>query len=141
MSVAVPLTLQNRKKMFTELLVERIENAYIENEDAIKILQSRNVKKAFHYIDPPYPNADQGHYSGYTFEDYEKLLQWCATKCKGNFLLSSYNSDMLNEFIIANGWFKKEINHRIKAPRKSGSIKTEVLISNYATPCGTLRLF
>lgn len=151
MSVAVPATLRHRKNQFTELLVKRIENAYIENDDAVKILQSRNVKKAFHYIDPPYPNADQGHYSGYTFEDYEKLLQWCATKCKGNFLLSSYNSEMLTEFTITNGWFKKEITHRISGsknmnPRKGREAKgkftkTEVLISNYATPCGTLHLF
>jgi DNA adenine methylase len=141
MGTSIPQTLTNRKNEFTDLLVARIENAYIENTDALYILNSRNVQKAFHYLDPPYPNADQGHYAGYGFDEYEKLLKWCADECKGKFLLSSYNSKMLSEFIKVHGWSKKEITHRIKAPRKSGSSKVEVLVSNYSTPCGTLKLF
>ncbi len=141
MSVSVPATLKKRKTDFTELLVARIENAYIENDDAIKILESRNVPSAFHYLDPPYCGSDMGHYSGYTWYDYECLLAWCADNCKGKFLLSNYNSELLTEFIKVHGWYKKEITHRIKAPRKSGSAKVEVLVSNYATPCGTLNLF
>lgn len=108
MSVAVPDTLAKRKEDFTQQLVARIEHAYIENDDAVKVAQSRNVEKAFHYFDPPYPNADQGHYSGralpgggpYGFDEYEKLLTWCAEKCKGKFLLSSYNSEMLLIIVI-----------------------------------------
>lgn len=146
MSTSVPATLQKRKADFTEKLVARIENAYIENEDAIKILKSRNVEQAFHYLDPPYPNADQGHYQGYTFADYEQLLLWCANECKGKFLLSSYNSDMLDSFIAANGWNKKEILLRVGGsrevnPRLNRKDRTEVLVSNYATACGTIELF
>lgn len=146
MSVAVPDTLKKRKENFTELLVERIEHAYIENDDAVKILRSRNVKKAFHYVDPPYPNADQGHYAGYTFEDYENLLSFLAHECKGKFLLSSYNSDMLTDYIQVHGWHKKEITHRVGGsrevnPKLNRKDRTEVLVSNYSTPCGTLKLF
>jgi len=111
MSVAVPDTLAKRKSDFTENLVERIQHAYIENDDAIKILQSRNVKKAFHYLDPPYPNADQGHYKGYTFQDYDQLLYFLGTECKGKFLLSSYNSEMLDHNINIYGWHKKRNYH------------------------------
>lgn len=131
MSVSVPDTLKKRKSEFTEHLVERIEHAYIENEDALKVLNSRNVSSAFHYFDPPYPNADQGHYAGYGWDEYEALLSFCATKMKGRFMLSSYNSEMLDEYIHKYGWLKKQITHRIKAPRKSGEIKTEVLVMNY----------
>lgn len=151
MSVAVPDTLAKRKTEFTEKLVERIQGAYIENDDALKILASRNVENAFHYIDPPYPNADQGHYPGYKWDRYEKLLQWCATDCKGKFLLSSYNSVMLDGYTKIYEWHKKEINHKLSGSKamnarsgreSKGKIqKTEVLISNYATPCGTLSLF
>lgn len=114
----------------TEELVRRIEHAHIECDDALKILNSRNVENAFHYIDPPYPNADQGHYRGYGFGEYENLLAFME-KIKGKFLLSSYNSDLLNQYISKNGWYKKEIIHRIKAPRKSGPVKCEVLVWNY----------
>lgn len=146
MSVAVPDTLAKRKQLFTEALMHRIERAYIENDDAIKILTSRNVAKAFHYLDPPYPNADQGHYSGYGWDQYENLLKWCATECKGKFLLSSYNSEMLEGYQKIYGWHKKEITNKITGlknanPRINRSHRTEVLIRNYKNTCATLSLF
>lgn len=138
----VPDNVRQKKVEFTEILVRRIEHAYIENDNALKILESRNVPKAFHYIDPPYCNADMGHYrASFSWIEYRQLLEWCAYHCKGKFLLSNYNSEMLDAFIRIHGWYKKEIIHRIKAPRKSGNAKIEVLVSNYSTPCGTLKLF
>lgn len=134
--------LVRRKKLIeTNDFNRRIESTIIENVDALKVLRSRNVKKAFHYVDPPYPNTDQGHYKGYTWEDYRDLLTFLATECKGQFLLSSYNSEMLDEYIQTYGWFKTEITHRIQAPRKSGPAKVEVLVRNYASPCNTLQLW
>ncbi|HZV71668.1 MAG TPA: DNA adenine methylase [Saprospiraceae bacterium] len=141
MSVSVPDTLKRRKEQFTELLVSRIEHAYIENEDAIYVLNSRNVDKAFHYLDPPYAGSDQGHYAGYTWEDYAILLNWLESDCLGKFMLSNYNSQVLEEYIIRNGWQKKEITHRIQAPRRSASHKTEVLVWNYTNVCGTQDIF
>ena len=151
MSVSVPDTLAKRKAAFTELLVARIEHAYIENEDALKILRSRNTTNAFHYIDPPYAGADQGHYGGYTWEEYKVLLDFLEQECKGKFMLSNYNSDLLEQYILRNGWFKKEITHKISGKRSLNSragrnasgrdTRTEVLVSNYASPCGTGRLF
>lgn len=145
-SVSVPRTLQARKSAFTERLVARLENAYIESEDAIKVLQSRNRPQAFHYIDPPYFNADQGHYAGYTLDDYIMLLDWLAHFCKGSFMLSSYNSPYLEEYIQRFGWHKTEITRRIGGGRDSMPCKyrdsrVEVLVRNYATPCRTLDLF
>jgi DNA adenine methylase len=146
-SVSVPDTLAKRKKEFTEQLVSRIEHSCIENNDALIILSSRNVEKAFHYLDPPYPDSDQGHYKGYTFDDYEKLLKWCATECKGKFLLSSYNTEMLTGYQQIYGWHKKEITKWIggKATLNSKLNRkdyvTEVLVSNYANTCNTLNLF
>ena len=146
-----PETLKKRKENFTELLVQRIESAYIENDDAVKILRSRNTVQAFHYVDPPYPNSDQGHYAGYTFDDYRLLLEFLANECKGKFLLSSYKSEMLDQFIIQYGWHKKEINLKLsggmqtnaRAGRASRGIthRTELLVSNYKSACGTIGLF
>lgn len=154
MSVAVPDTLAKRKADFTDALVARIEHAYIENDDAIKIAISRNTPKTFHYFDPPYPNADQGHYSGkslpggdkYDWEDYEKLMLFCATECNGKFLLSSYNSEMLQRYVDQYGWRKVEITHKISGlkshnPAKNRWTRTEVLVRNYANVCNTMDLF
>ncbi len=125
-----PDTLRNKKDAFTELLVRRIESAYIENKDALQVLESRNVAHAFHFIDPPYMNADQGHYAGYTEQQFCDLLQWLET-CKGKFLLSNYPSDILQEFIQKNGWHTKVITARRRAPRQRMKAKSEVLIANF----------
>jgi len=140
LSVCVPDTCTKRKMEFTELLVARIEHVYIENEDALHVLHSRNVKNAFHYIDPPYPNTDQGHYGGYGWDQYETLLDFLETTCKGKFLLSSYNSPMLQDYFQRNQWWVQEITHQIKSPRKTGTTKVEVLVRNYANTCQTLQL-
>lgn len=37
---------------------------------------------------------------------------------------------------------RRERSHiRLSAPRKSGKAKIEILVSNYSTACGTLKLF
>lgn len=130
----VPEQMRNKKKRFTDWLVHRLEDASIENNDAKKILLSRNVTKAFHYIDPPYFNADMGHYPGFTENDLTDLLDVCE-QITGNFLLSNYDSEVLNQYVIKNNWFKKEIRQRLKAPKISNRNKVEVLISNYSPTC------
>ena len=129
-NMRTPTLLKNLKEKFTEELVKRIEGVHIECNDALQVLHSRNVENAFHYIDPPYPNTDQGYYRGYGFGEYEALLEYLK-KIKGKFLLSSYNSPILDTYITRNNWNKKEIIHRLKAPRKSGDVKCEVLVWNY----------
>jgi DNA adenine methylase len=128
----VPVQMRNKKKRFTDWLVFRLEDASIENNDANIILRSRNVSKAFHYIDPPYFNADMGHYSGFTENDTIDLFTTCES-LTGRFLLSSYGSEILDHYVVKNGWFKKEIHQRLKAPKISNRNKIEVLVSNYST--------
>jgi len=150
MSVSVPDTLLKRKENFTEAIVHRIEHAYIENDDALKILKSRNVKKAFHYLDPPYINSDQGHYAGYSDNDMIDLLDTAAA-LKGKFLLSNYSGVILDSYILKHGWHKKEISMKISGARslnsrkgreaKGQTYRKEILVSNYSTACGTLKLF
>jgi DNA adenine methylase len=129
-SVSPPETLIRKKKRFTEHLVSRIENAHIENKDAITILNNRNVKDAFHYIDPPYMNANQGHYAGYNESAFIKLLTWLE-QCKGKFLLSNYSSPVLTEFIEKNSWKSSEHTFRNKGVRKQDKSKLEIIVWNY----------
>lgn len=133
-----PQVMVNNKKAFTKLLQHRIEGCSIENKDALEVLISRNVADAFHYLDPPYPGADQGHYRGYTWEEYHALLTLCET-LKGRFMLSNYNSPMLDEFIQRNGWWKKEYKINNKGMRRNDAAKVEVLVCNYV-PTGVQEL-
>lgn len=140
-STIITQTLISKKRSFLEELATRIESTYIENTPTMKMLNSRNTPTAFHYLDTPYHNADMGHYQGWTEADLKQLLNWCATECNGKFLLSNYNSEILTQFIDANGWNKKEITHRLKVPRKSGAEKIEVLVYNYPDPVKIKTLF
>ncbi len=133
-SILPPQIMKNMKREFTEQLIVRIEETHIECKDAIEVLISRNVKKAFHYIDPPYANADQGHYHGFNFSDLDKVLQQCE-QLEGKFLLSNYNSEMLDAYIGKNNWWKKEFQINNKGMRRNDKNKVEVLVANYV-PAG-----
>jgi len=61
---------QNKKLRFDSSIAERLENTQIENNDALKVITSRDAVDAFHYVDPPYINSNQGHYEGYTVIRY-----------------------------------------------------------------------
>lgn len=132
--------MQNKKAEFTEQLALRIEKTTIENRDAIWILNSRNTHKAFHYVDPPYPGADQGHYKGYTWEDFEKLLNTLET-IKGKWMLSNYDSPLLQEYIKKNKWTVESFEKPLLAARGNNlRIKNELLVRNYINVCGTIEM-
>ena len=125
---------QNKKLAFDTSIAKRLENAQIENNDACKVILSRDTEDAFHYVDPPYIDSDQGMYGGYTREHYRELLE-TLTKVKGKFLLSSYPSDLLEEYTERYGWHTKTFEKPLsaaKANNKPRKRKIEVLTADYA---------
>jgi DNA adenine methylase len=126
---------QKKKISFTDDIVKRLENTQIESHDACQVIKSRDAEDAFHYVDPPYINSNQGHYDGYTEADYQKLLN-TLSNIKGKFLLSSYPSEILQEYIEKNNWYIKSFDKPLSAKKvQAGETrprKTEVLVANYA---------
>jgi len=124
----------NKKLQFTPEIAKRLENTQIENNDALKVIQSRDTENSFHYVDPPYINSNQGHYGGYSEADYRNLLD-TLSKVKGKFLLSSYPSEILDEYIHKNGWYSIRMEKPLSAQKavagKPRGRKTEVLTANY----------
>ncbi|MDR3356026.1 MAG: DNA adenine methylase [Spirochaetaceae bacterium] len=124
--------LDNKRAGFTIDYAIRLQRAQIECCDALRIIQSRDVADAFFYIDPPYVGADQGHYDGYTQEDFDALLKLLES-LQGKFLLSSFRNEALRDCTKRNGWYSLEFSmdssmtHCGKNPRK----KVEVLTANY----------
>ena len=125
---------RNKKLLFNEDMYKRLENAQIENNEACKVILSRDTEDAFHYCDPPYIDSNQGHYGGYSESDYRKLLD-TLTVVKGKFLLSSYPSKILKEYSKANGWYTKTFDKPLSAKKavtgKSRDRKIEVLTANF----------
>lgn len=121
--------LKNKREAFTEDYRKRLDQVQIECSDALKLLKLRDRPTTFFYLDPPYHNADMGHYGGYTAQDFETLLQACSG-LQGKFLLSSYPSDVLEEYRKANAWHQIRINQKLSAGKKDKR-KVEVLTANY----------
>ena len=125
--------IQNAKARFDLELCARLERTTIECKDAVDVIARYDSPDAFHYVDPPYFNSDCAHYSGYTEDDFRKLLD-VLSGVKGRFLLSSYPSDLLADYTRRCGWYQKEINQKVSVNVKAGTGKTkvEVLTANYS---------
>lgn len=123
-----------KKLEFSESLPKRLDMVAIEQHDALHIIYIRDTPETFFYIDPPYMDAEQGHYRGYSETDFIKLLDLLST-VKGKFLLSCYPSELVTEYIKKNNWHIKSIEKYITASvvSKNGKRekKTEVLVANY----------
>lgn len=124
--------LNKKREAFTEDYAIRLQQTQIECCDALRVIRSRDTPDAFFYIDPPYVGADQGHYDGYSQEDFDNLLSLLEA-IQGKFLLSSFKNKNLTESIKRNGWHSTALKmvcsmtNRANQPRD----KIEVLTANY----------
>ena len=137
--------IMNKRDDFTIDLAIRLQNVQIENTDALRVIKSRDHIDAFHYCDPPYFNSDCGHYDGYSREDFENLLK-TLQNVQGKFLMSSYPSDILQEYTDTNGWHTMKLEQSVSVANgtgKPGKKKIEVLTANYdlSNPRDDLKLF
>lgn len=127
-------TFQNRIHVFTEELSERLRYTQIEQNEAHKVIQSRDDTTAFIYADPPYIDTHQGHYGGYTAAHFKRDLEVLA-QVKGKFLLSNYPSELLESFIKKHHRYVKIIDKPLTAGNRlkagQGKRKTELLVANY----------
>jgi len=123
-------TITNKVNGLTKEYADRLRNVMIESKDASEIIKYFDAEDAFHYVDPPYLNADQGHYGGYTEEHFKVLLNTLSS-VKGKFLLSTYNHPILAEYVDNNRWFQKTKEMYLSASTTAGKKKIEVLTSNY----------
>ncbi len=128
-------TIQNKVDSFTEDLSERMRYTQIEQNEAHKVIASRDSKDTFVYADPPYIDSNQGHYGGYSHENYRRDLDALANM-KGKFLLSSYPSEILDEYVKKYNWCSVEVDKVLCAGNgadfKQRKRKVEVLTANYS---------
>lgn len=123
--------LAGKKAAFGLDLAERVAFTQIECTDALRVIRSRDGEETFHYVDPPYVGSNCGHYEGYTEEDFKALLEQLS-EVKGKFLLSSYSSPLLAEFVVKHGWHQREFEKTIAVSGKNPKRKKiEVLTANY----------
>lgn len=136
------IELHNRKN-FCPWLQKRLSKVQISCRDALQVIHNRDTAETFFYLDPPYPNTNQGHYAGYTFDDLEDLLR-CLQNIKGKFALSNYPSPLIDNYVLQMGWhiYTMKMKKDSTMARKKGAEKEEILVTNYIPPTITqLTLF
>ena len=114
---------------------ERIEKVQIENIDAIDCIKVYDSPETFFFVDPPYLDADQGHYKGYLPEDFNRLLN-CLQDIEGKFLLTCYPGMIIHDYISTNEWSSLKIIKKIRAKNHKHSVgvqkeAVELLVWNY----------
>lgn len=86
-------------------LVNRFSGVNISHTDALTCIKQWDSPQTCFYVDPPYIGSHQGHYSGYTLDQYKSLIE-ILSNCSSSFVLSHY--DVL-DVTIPNEWERYEI--------------------------------
>lgn len=71
--------------------LNRMQGVYISDTDAVKCIKQWDSPQTFFYCDPPYVGTDQGHYSDYTQDNLDELVDTLKNVC-GSFILSGYDN-------------------------------------------------
>ena len=69
---------------------ERLHSVHIECDDALRVIERWDSPQTLFYCDPPYPGANQGHYAGYSQDDFAALVD-TLNNAQGSFVLSCYD--------------------------------------------------
>jgi DNA adenine methylase len=74
-------------------ILARFRGVFVACEDALRFIERWDSPDTLFYCDPPYPNTCQGHYAGYTLDDWQAL---CAVldACQGSYILSNYPQEI-----------------------------------------------
>lgn len=79
------------------------------NQHAFQVIESFDSPQTVFYVDPPYPETNQGHYGGFTQQDFVNLVEQLKA-CKGAVLLSCYNNPA-----VPDDWIKHQFEATMSA--------------------------
>lgn len=92
-STNIAKTFQTKTEILPECF-QRLKHVVLGCEDALDFIKRWDSPQTLHYLDPPYPGSDQGHYHGYSLDDYQKLCD-VLDKAKGSYILSNYDQNIV----------------------------------------------
>lgn len=127
------VVMDNYRNQFTYKVHERLKLVQISCRDAIKVIRQRDTEDTFFFLDPPYPGCVQKHYSGFSFDQFQELLDVLST-IKGKFILCNFTSDILEEYVNKYCWHTivKDMALRVANHTTAGAKrKQEVMVYNY----------
>jgi len=74
-------------------ILDRFRGVYIGCEDALRFIERWDSPNTLFYCDPPYPGTAQGHYKGYSLDDFAALCE-ALDNCQGSYILSNYPQEI-----------------------------------------------
>jgi len=83
----------NNKKRSLEAALDRLADVHISSEDAIRCLERWDSPHTLYYVDPPYVGTNQGHYGGYTADDWQNLCD-ALDNYNSSYVLSCYPQEV-----------------------------------------------
>lgn len=104
----------------------RIRQVMLANQNALDFIKRFDAPQTFFYCDPPYPGTMQGHYKGYTLDDFKELVE-LADKSMGSFIISSYQQDDL----FGKNWKKVHFESHCSAARSQNKDRSKKLDSSH----------
>ena len=96
--------------------VGRLQNATIENEDALDTVKRYDSPRTFVYLDPPYLNVKnpismkKAYHGNDGNELHERLLDWCLS-ARSMIMISNYQNDLYDEKL--KNWNREEISVKL----------------------------
>lgn len=131
----------NRRVGFVKDFSDRLKHTEIFNRDALELIKLKDAAHTFFYFDPPYPEAECGHYEAGK-DVYYRLLELLPT-LKGKWLMSSYPSKKLELVRRKYGFFSRDMQQNLAVSGNStqGKKKIECLTWNYQLEGQSLKLF
>ena len=70
--------------------LNRLQDIHIECDEALSVIERWSSPQTIFYVDPPYPSTNQGHYDGYTLDDWQALCD-LLDRIDSSYVLSNYS--------------------------------------------------
>ncbi len=69
--------------------LQRLDGVSICCDEALNVIGKFDSSETLFYLDPPYLGASQGHYEGYSLDDWQALCD-ALDSCQGSYVVSNY---------------------------------------------------
>ena len=106
---------------------ERLKNAQIENQDAMRLIERYDKEEVFIYADPPYLlDTRKGYLYEHEMTDEQHIeLLKKLLRFRGKVMISGYDNELYNQILV--GWNKAQTNAIAECSVK----RTETIWMNY----------
>nr|WP_279286013.1 DNA adenine methylase [Anaerotruncus colihominis] len=122
-----PLKLKDALERLLEA-AKRLEDAVIENKDAVKLILDRDRPDGLIYCDPPYYDAEQYYDAAFSAEDHVRLHD-AIKECKG-YVIVSYN-DCEEIRRLYSDFYQLSFTRQNPMAQQAGAVYEELLMANY----------